>query len=83
MSISNQETPYQIALRTNPPIPNGSQVRYKSQVPGNIGEAVGHGGVYENNILQYWIYIIVPYGMRERGRIMMTRDIPGSDVEKI
>ena len=51
MNIPGQESHYQIALRTNPPIPNGTQVRYRSRVPGNAGEVVGHSGVYENNIL--------------------------------
>ena len=78
-----QETPYQIALRTNPPIPNGSQVRFRSQMPGNTGEVIGHGGVYQNNTLQYWVYIIVPYGMRDGTRIVFTRDVNGPDVERI
>ena len=84
MNIPGQESHYQIALRTNPPIPNGTQVRYRSRVPGNAGEVVGHSGVYENNILQYWVYVIIPNGMRhEKQGIMFTRDIPGADVERI
>jgi hypothetical protein len=77
-----QETPYQIALRICPPLKNGTWVKYVSEIPGNTGEIIGHGGVYvEHNVFQHWVYTIVPYGMRSDGQITFTIERPEAEVE--
>ena len=80
MQNSGQETPYQIALREHPPLPNGSWVRYKSRIPGNTGEIIGHGAAWEDRVFQHWVYTIVPYGLRWNGFIMHTIERPGTEV---
>lgn len=64
MQNSSQESPYRVALRNSPPICSGSLVRFNSNVPGNTGEIIGHGAVYENNVFHHWTYTIIPMGMR-------------------
>jgi hypothetical protein len=64
-------------------MPNGTRVRFHSQVPGNTGEIIGHSGVVQNNILTGWVYIIVPFGMRWNEHIMETIERPDHQVEKI
>ena len=77
---NGQETPYQVALREHLPLANGIIIMFRSNIPGNRGEIIGHSATYENNVFQQWVYTVVPFGMRQNGHILCTVEVPADQI---